>query len=45
MATAAFGPDEAVVDQVLDHLPGIIQRLRDLSPFSEEHRPVDPASA
>ena len=37
--------DDEDVEQVLTHLPPIIARLRELSPFSEKHLPVDPRSA
>jgi cysteine desulfurase len=36
--------DDADVDHVLAHLPGIIQRLRELSPFSADHQPVEPTA-
>jgi cysteine desulfurase len=32
------------VDAVLEHLPPIIRRLREISPFSADHVPVDPST-
>lgn len=36
--------DDADVDHVLEHLPRIIARLREISPFSPEHQPAEPTT-